>query len=74
MCIRDRFKPTPSISKPQSSIELRSMRPREIKIRGRHDPCIVPKGVPAVRAVVAIVLADHLLRAGAIPKTLGEAP
>lgn len=74
LMLRVVFKPTPSISKPQSSIDLESMRPREIKIRGRHDPCIVPKGVPAVRAVVAIVLADHLLRAGAIPKTLGEAP
>lgn len=73
LTLRVVFKPTPSISKPQRSVDLKSMQPREVRIKGRHDPCIVPKGVPAVRSAVAIVLADHLLRAGAIPKILGEA-
>jgi len=41
-------------------------------MKGRHDPCIVPRAVPVVEACMAIVLADHLLRAGLIPKTLGK--
>ncbi|MEM3608390.1 MAG: chorismate synthase [Candidatus Bathyarchaeia archaeon] len=68
--VRVAFKPTPSISKPQASVDLRSMEPREITVRGRHDPCIVPKAVPVVRSVVAVVLADHLIRAAVIPRVL----
>ena len=42
----------------------------KIKIEGRHDPCIVPRAVPVVEAMVALVLADHGLRSGKIPRTL----
>ncbi|MEM2123651.1 MAG: chorismate synthase, partial [Candidatus Bathyarchaeia archaeon] len=68
--VRVAFKPTPSISKPQTSVDLRSMKPRRIKVKGRHDPCIVPKAVPVVRSVIAVVLADQLLRFGTIPRVL----
>ena len=30
--------------------------------KGRHDPCVLPRAVPMVEAMVALVLADHLLR------------
>jgi chorismate synthase len=42
----------------------------QIKVGGRHDPCVVPKAVPAVEAAVAIILTDHMIRAGFIPKVL----
>jgi chorismate synthase len=33
-----------------------------LKARGRHDPCVLPRAVPMVEAMVALVLVDHLLR------------
>lgn len=69
--IRVAIKPTPSISKEQETVDLTEMEKTVIHIRGRHDPCIVPKAVPAVESAVAVVLADHMLRAGFIPRNLG---
>jgi len=43
-----------------------------MKISGRHDPCVVPKAVPVVESAVSIVLTDHLIRAGVLPKILKE--
>jgi chorismate synthase len=70
--IRIAIKPTPSISKEQQTVNLKRMEEAKIRITGRHDPCVVPKAVPAVEATVAIVLADHMIRAGSIPKVLKE--
>ena len=42
-----------------------------ISVKGRHDPCVVPKAVPAIEAAVAITLADHLIRSGEIQKSEG---
>lgn len=55
-------KPTPSIAMPQKTVDLRTMDGAEIVIKGRHDPTIPPRIVPVAEAMVAIVLADHLLR------------
>ncbi|HDD72141.1 MAG TPA: chorismate synthase, partial [Candidatus Bathyarchaeota archaeon] len=66
------FKPTPSIRKPQKTVDLRTMREVEISVTGRHDPCIVPRAVPIVEAVTAIVLVDHAIAAGLIPRVLGR--
>lgn len=55
------IKPTPSIAKPQQSVDLAAMVPAELVVQGRHDPCIVPRAVPVVEAVTAIVLLDLLL-------------
>jgi chorismate synthase len=33
-----------------------------LQARGRHDPCVLPRAVPMVEAMMALVLADHLLR------------
>ena len=71
LIIRVAVKPTPSISKKQQTVDLSTMQETTISIKGRHDPCIVPKAVPVVEAAVATVLADHLIRAGFIPKVLG---
>ena len=70
--IRVAIKPTPSIAKEQQTVNLSSMENAVISVRGRHDPCVVPKAVPAIEAAVAITLADHMIRAGFIPKVLKE--
>jgi chorismate synthase len=70
--IRVAIKPTPSIAKEQKTVNLSSMEEASITIKGRHDPCVVPKAVPAIEASVAITLADHLIRSGYITKVLKE--
>jgi len=70
--IRVAIKPTPSIAKEQHTVDLSKMQDATIKVGGRHDPCVVPKAVPAVEAAVAITLADHMIRAGIIPIVLKE--
>ena len=59
-------KPTPSIAKPQNTVDLKSGEAAEIEIRGRHDPAIPPRIVPVAEAMMALVLADHLLRNRAV--------
>lgn len=54
-------KPTPSIGLPQTSVNLKTLKEEELTVRGRHDPCIVPRAVPVVEAVTAITLLDLLL-------------
>lgn len=55
------FKPVASIKKSQQSID-QAGNPVELTIHGRHDPCVVPRAVPIVEAMAALVLADHALR------------
>ena len=55
------FKPTPSIARPQQSVRLSTMEETELRVVGRHDPCIVPRAVPVVEAVTAIALLDAIL-------------
>ncbi len=55
------FKPTPSIYSMQKSVNLKTKNAIDLKIKGRHDPCIVPRAVPCVEAVAAMVLADVFL-------------
>ena len=55
------FKPTPSIGLPQRSVNLDTMEETSLVITGRHDPCVVPRAVPVVEAVTALVLMDRLL-------------
>jgi chorismate synthase len=64
------IKPTPSIGKEQKTVNLSTMKDARLSIKGRHDPCVVPKAVPAVESAVAITLADHMIRGGFIPKVL----
>jgi len=71
LVVRVAVKPTSSISKEQKTVDLSTMEDATIQVRGRHDPCIVPKAVSVVEASVATVLVDQLLRGGFIPKVLG---
>jgi len=57
-------KPTPSISKPQKSISLSRMEEMELIVKGRHDPCIVPRAVPVIEAAAAIAIYDAVLLSG----------
>ena len=66
------FKPTPSIKKMQRTVDLQRIEETTLEIKGSHDPCIVPRAVPVVESVVAIVLANLSMRAGLIPSVLEE--
>lgn len=55
------IKPTPSIAKPQRSVDMKAMEEVTVKIKGRHDPCIVPRAVPVVEAAAAIAIYDLIL-------------
>ncbi len=57
-------KPTSSIPRSQRTV-TRSGEPTEILVKGRHDPCLLPRFVPMGEAMMALVLIDHLLRARA---------
>ena len=57
-------KPTPSISKVQETVDLEKRDNTEIEIRGRHDPCICPRVTSVAESAIAVVLVDHLIRAG----------
>jgi chorismate synthase len=63
-------KPTPSIAQPQRSINLQKMEPADLEIKGRHDPCVVPRAVIVAEAAAAIVLCDLALRAGKLQEVI----
>jgi len=72
LVFRVAFKPPSSIAVKQRTVDVREMREVEVSIPGRHDACIVPRAIPVVEAVAAIILADHAIRAGFIPPVLGR--
>ena len=55
------FKPTPSIAKPQQTVDLQTNQITTLQVKGRHDPCIVPRAVPVVEAAAAIAIFDMIL-------------
>jgi chorismate synthase len=55
------FKPTATIFRPQATVTV-SGEETELQARGRHDPCVLPRAVPMVEAMTALVLCDHALR------------
>ncbi len=58
LILRVAIKPTPSISQPQASIDITSKSNTTTEIKGRHDPCIVPRAVSVLEATVAVALLD----------------
>ncbi|MBR2736092.1 MAG: chorismate synthase [Firmicutes bacterium] len=60
------FKPTPSISIPQKTIDYVENTETTMQVKGRHDPCVAVRAVPVVEAVTAIVLMDLLLEEGVL--------
>lgn len=57
------FKPVATISRPQATVDYDG-RPVVLEAKGRHDPCVLPRAVPIVESMAALVLADMALRAG----------
>ncbi|WP_462136934.1 chorismate synthase [Candidatus Mycalebacterium sp.] len=60
LVVRIAIKPTSSISKTQKTVDKKGS-PKNLVVRGRHDPCLCPRAVPIAEAMVNLVLADHLL-------------
>jgi chorismate synthase len=59
------FKPTATISSEQKTVDVDN-NPVELAAKGRHDPCVLPRAVPLVEAMMLLVLADHWLRQQAV--------
>ncbi|HBS19472.1 MAG TPA: chorismate synthase [Flavobacteriales bacterium] len=59
--LRIGFKPVATVLQPGTSVD-REGNPVELKGRGRHDPCVLPRAVPLVEAMACLVLVDHALR------------
>ena len=62
------FKPTATITRAQKTVTVTGEE-TELAARGRHDPCVLPRAVPMVEAMTALVLADHALRQRAMDGT-----
>ena len=59
--LRVAFKPTATIAQAQDTVTTGG-KAATLEARGRHDPCVLPRAVPMVEAMVCLVLADHWLR------------
>jgi chorismate synthase len=55
------FRPTPSIGREQKSINLETKENVDFRVRGRHDPCIVPRALPVAEAAMCIAILDAIL-------------
>ncbi|MEM4081346.1 MAG: chorismate synthase [Pyrobaculum sp.] len=60
------FKPTPSVRKPQKTVDLSTLEETTIQFKGRYDVTTVPKALVALEAMAAVVIADHALRSGLV--------
>jgi len=60
LVVRIAIKPTSSISKTQKTVDKEG-NPKELKVKGRHDPCLCPRAVPIAEAMVNLVLVDQFL-------------
>lgn len=58
LVVRCAFRPTPSISREQNSVDLLKHENVTLRVAGRHDPCVVPRAVPVVEAMVAFCILD----------------
>jgi chorismate synthase len=61
LLFRVAFKPVATIGLPQQTVDLQG-NPVELAAKGRHDPCVVPRAVPIVETMAALVLLDLALR------------
>ena len=68
--MRIAFKPASSIAQKQSTIDIKTKKETILQVKGRHDPCVVPRAPPVVDALVALTIADHALISGIIKPVL----
>lgn len=69
--VRAAVKPTPSISRKQRTVNLRTLENVEVSVKGRHDPCIVPRAVAVAEAMVSIAILDLMMLQGVVPRFFG---
>ncbi|MBA3750656.1 MAG: chorismate synthase, partial [Nitrosopumilus sp.] len=70
--LRIAFKPAASISMPQRTIDIEKNIETDLKVKGRHDPCVVPRAPPVVDSIVGIILLDQCIKCNLIPRVLKE--
>jgi len=70
LVVRVAVKPVASIALEQQTVDIRKMKSTTVKVGGRHDACIVPRAVPVVEAMMALVLCDFSRQAGLIKRVL----
>ena len=68
--VRVAVKPTPSIARTQETVNIQTMQDAALEVQGRHDACIVPRAVPVVESMMAVILCDFAIRAGLIPEVI----
>lgn len=64
------FKPAASISMTQKTIDFEKKTETDIQVKGRHDPCVVPRAPPVVDSIMAIILLDSCIKCNLIPRIL----
>jgi len=65
--VRLAIKPTSSISKTQNTVDIKNFEETTLNVKGRHDPCIVPRAVPVAESMVAITIVDLMMQNNNIP-------
>ncbi len=70
--LRVAFKPVATHFQSQQTVTTAPHEPTDFQAKGRHDPCVLPRAVPIVEAMMALVLADHWLRQRAIARAAGD--
>ena len=68
--VRVAIKPTSSIARAQKTVNIKKMKLEKLRVEGRHDPCIVPRVVPVVEAMLAVTICDFALRNQSIPRII----
>jgi chorismate synthase len=66
------FKPVSSIPRSQETVDIAKMEAANIEVKGRHDPCVLPRAVPIVESMLALVLADHAIIQGIVPRSFAK--
>ncbi|QUC63939.1 chorismate synthase [Nitrosopumilus sp. K4] len=68
--MRVAFKPASSIAQKQDTVDIKTKKPAVLQVKGRHDPCVVPRAPPVVDSLVSLIIADHALISGTIKPVL----
>jgi len=70
--IRVGLKPASSISKEQNTLNLIKKTQTKLIVKGRHDPCVVPRAIPIIESATAVTLLDHVLKQSLIPTVINK--
>ena len=68
--MRIAFKPASSIAQKQSTVDIKTKKEATLQVKGRHDPCVVPRAPPVVDSLVSLTIADQALISGVIKPVL----